>query len=182
MPEYCLIAAAIGPVGLAWSEHGLLRLQLPAVEGWSMVERLRRGLPDATEADPPGWLEPTVVGLQQYFKGVKVDLSRCPLDLYAVSEFFRALYLEMLKLQWGETITYGELAERCGAPGAAQSVGQAMGKNPIPIIVPCHRVLASGNRLGGFSAPGGVHTKLKLLEMEGVRLAERDAAQMAFAF
>ena len=182
MPEYCLIATAMGPVGLAWSETGLLRLQLPSVEGWSLVDRLARSLGDGVEADPPSWLAPTVVKLQQYFNGVKVDLSLCPLDLDAVPEFFRRLYLEMLNLKWGETVTYGELAERAGAPGAAQAVGQAMGKNPIPIIVPCHRVLASGNKTGGFSAPGGTRTKLKLLDMEGVRLGARDPAQMAFAF
>jgi methylated-DNA-[protein]-cysteine S-methyltransferase len=180
--EYCLIATAMGPVGLAWSENGLLRLQLPSEEGWSLVERLKRVSDKAVETDPPGWLAPTVVRLQHYFNGIEVDLSECRLDLDSVSPFFRSLYLEMLNLKWGETVTYGELAERVGAAGAARAVGQAMGKNPIPIIVPCHRVLASGNKTGGFSAPGGTRTKLKLLEMEGVQLGLRNVAQMAFAF
>lgn len=181
MPEYCLIATAIGPVGLAWSETGLIRLQLPDVDGARTLARLTKRL-EAEEAHPPEWLEPTVKRLQQYFAGGRIDLSGEPLDLSGVPEFHGKLYREMLRLGWGETVTYGELAERVGSPGAAQSVGQAMGKNPIPIIVPCHRVLASGNKMGGFSAPGGIRTKLLLLEMEGIHLGARNPAQMAFAF
>lgn len=182
MLEYCLIATAIGPVGLAWSETGIVRLQLPDVDGAQTRARLTRRL-EAEEGHPPVWLEPSVVRLQQYFAGVRTDLSGEPLDLSAVPAFHRTLYIEMLKLRWGETVTYGELAERVGSTsGASQSVGQAMGKNPVPIIVPCHRVLASGNKLGGFSAPGGIRTKLALLDMEGIRLGERNPAQMMFAF
>jgi methylated-DNA-[protein]-cysteine S-methyltransferase len=179
--QYCLIATDFGPVGLAWSDRGLIRLQLPDTDEELTRTRLLRRL-DATEASPPTWLEPTVAALKDYFAGVKVDLSGSPLDLDGVPELQQSLYREMLKLSWGETITYGGLAERIGAPGAAQAVGQAMGKNPIPIIIPCHRVLASGNTLGGFSAPGGTKTKLKLFEIEGIRLGVRDPAQMGFGF
>lgn len=182
MPAYCLIATAIGPVGLVWSETGITRVQLPDADGARTLARLTRGLDDAEEAHPPEWLEPTVKRLQQYFAGAKIDLSAEPLDFSGVPEFHERLYREMLKLAWGETVTYGELAERVGSPGAAQSVGQAMGKNPMPIIVPCHRVLASGNKMGGFSAPGGIKTKLLLLDMEGIRLGARNPAQMAFSF
>ncbi|HEY4199934.1 MAG TPA: methylated-DNA--[protein]-cysteine S-methyltransferase [Devosiaceae bacterium] len=181
MPDYCLIATAIGPVGLAWSETGIVRLQLPDSDSEKTRARLTRRL-EAREAHPPEWLEPTVMLLQRYFAGAVVDFSSCPLDLSGVPELHRKLYAEMLRLGWGETITYGQLAERVGMPGAAQTVGQAMGRNPIPVIVPCHRVLASGNKMGGFSAPGGVRTKLGLLALEGVRLGLRDPAQMAFAF
>ena len=94
-----------------------------------------------------------------------------------------AIDMKILELmQRDASLSTAELAERVGAAGAAQSVGTAMGRNPIPIIVPCHRVLASGNKLGGFSAPGGGRTKLKLLEMEGARLGFTDPRQMAFAF
>lgn len=182
VPHYCLIDTAFGPVGLAWSERGLLRLQLPDVDEARTLQRLTRHL-DGIKADPPDWLKPTMARLQQYFAGEKVDLSDVPLDLDGTPEFMQRLYREMLKLGWGETVTYGGLAERVGMPlGAAQSVGQAMGKNPIPIIIPCHRVLASGNTMGGFSAPGGTRTKLKLLEIEGIRLGLRDPAQMGFGF
>ncbi|MDR3475798.1 MAG: methylated-DNA--[protein]-cysteine S-methyltransferase [Devosia sp.] len=179
MLEYCLIASGFGAVGLAWSDRGLVRLQLPDIDAASTQQRLTRHL-EAVEAHPPEWLAGTVVRLQRYFAGCPTDLADCPLDLDGVPAFHRRLYLEMLKLHWGETITYGELAARAEAPGAAQSVGRAMGSNPLPVIVPCHRVLASGNRMGGFSAPGGTKTKLRLLELEGIRLGNR--AQMAFTF
>jgi methylated-DNA-[protein]-cysteine S-methyltransferase len=180
--EYCLIASAFGPVGLAWSERGLVRLQLPYADSASTRERLVAGL-EAAENHPPAWLAETVVRLQRYFTGARTDLSATPIDLEGVPAFRQQLYVEMLKLDWGETITYGQLAERVGVPGAAQSVGRSMGRNPIPVIVPCHRILASGNKSGGFSAPGGVSTKLRLLRMEGVEVGRRPApAQMAFAF
>jgi methylated-DNA-[protein]-cysteine S-methyltransferase len=182
VPYFCLIDTAFGRVGLAWSELGLVRLQLPAGDE-ARTRQLLTGYLDGAEADPPDWLKPVIARLQQYFAGDKVDLSGVPLDLDGKPEFMRRLYQEMLKLEWGETVTYGGLAERVGMPpGAAQSVGQAMGRNPIPIIIPCHRVLASGNTMGGFSAPGGTRTKLKLLELEGIRLGLRDPAQIGFEF
>ena len=181
MLEFCLIASAFGPVGLAWSGKGLVRLQLPYADAAATTERLLRGLV-ADEAHPPDWLGETVVRLQRYFAGTPTDLSKAPLDLDGVPDFHLRLYTEMLGLGWGQTVTYGELAERVGAPGAAQSVGQAMGRNPIPVVIPCHRVLASGNRIGGFSAPGGASTKLRLLAMEGVEPGRRDVAQLAFTF
>jgi methylated-DNA-[protein]-cysteine S-methyltransferase len=182
VPEYCLIATAIGPVGLAWSGQGLVRLQLPYADAATTIERLIGRLPESVEGHPPEWLEATVVRLQRYFAGVKVDFSDARLDFEGVSEGMQHLYRELLTIGWGETITYGELAERLGKPGGAQSVGQAMARNPIPVIVPCHRVLAAGNKTGGFSAPGGTSTKLRLLELEGVRPGVREKAQMAFAF
>jgi methylated-DNA-[protein]-cysteine S-methyltransferase len=182
VPEYCLIATAIGPVGLAWSERGLVRLQLPYADAATTIERLTQRLAEPVEAHPPGWLEPTVVRLQRYFAGARVDFSDTLLDLDGLPEFLQRLYRELLTIGWGETVTYGALAERLGSPGGAQAVGQGMGKNPIPVIVPCHRVLAAGNKPGGFSAPGGTSTKLRLLELEGVKLGVREKAQMAFAF
>ena len=83
-----------------------------------------------------------------------------------MSEFDSAVYRVARTIPPGETLTYGEIARRLDEPGAARAVGQALGANPIPVIIPCHRVLAAGDRAGGFSAPGGVITKLKLLEIE----------------
>jgi len=178
--EYCLVASAFGPIGLLWSEAGLVRLALPDREA-SAQDWLLRGV-EAAEADPPATLEPGIVKLQRYFAGVRVDLSDIPVDLTGVPDFFRTLYLEMRLLGWGETMTYGELGARVGAPpGAARAVGQAMGRNRLPVVIPCHRVLASNGRPGGFSAPGGVATKLRLLDMEGVSLS-KPSRQLAFAF
>jgi len=178
--DYCVIDTAFGPIGLAWSPRGVVALQLPEADRRATVGRLLRRTA-ATEAPPPEWLLPTIEQLQRYFAGAAVDLANCPIDLSGVPEFHGRLYREMLTLGWGETVTYGELAARVGAPGAARAVGQAMGQNRLPVIIPCHRVLASGNRMGGFSAPGGTSTKLRLLQMEGVRLGLHDPAQAELA-
>ena len=136
---------------------------------------------EAVPADPPGWLQTTVDRLERYFEGEAVEFAGAPLDFSAVPAFNRALYDEMLKLGWGETITYGELGARAGFPNMAQAVGRAMGENPLPVIVPCHRVLAAGNKMGGFSAPGGTRTKRRMLEMEHVAIGA-PRGQMAFGF
>jgi methylated-DNA-[protein]-cysteine S-methyltransferase len=107
-----------------------------------------------------------------------VDFSNVSLDLGGQDEFFRKIYAAARRLGWGQTTTYGSLAQELGAgPEAARDVGQAMARNPVPLIIPCHRVLAAGGKLGGFSAPGGSSTKQHMLEMEGVRLAPQKPAQ-----
>ena len=101
--------------------------------------------------------------------GEPSDLSAAPLDLDGVPAFHRRVYDLARRIPPGETLTYGEIAGRLGDPSQARAVGQALGANPIPILVPCHRVFAANGRMGGFSAPGGVSTKLRLLEIEGAR-------------
>jgi len=179
---YCIIATAWGPLGLAWSEVGLLRVQLTDIDGATTKGRLLHKLPEPEEADPPDWLAPTTTELQRYFSGKPVAFSAIPLDLEKIAPFHRAVYDQTLLVGFGHTVTYGELAARAGQPGAAQAVGQAMGRNPMPVIIPCHRVLASNNKLGGFSAPGGQTTKLMLLDLEGVRLGRNNPAQYVFPF
>ena len=88
-----------------------------------------------------------------------MEFDQVPLDLGGVPPFHRAVYADILMLGWGETTTYGDIARRLGDVGLARAVGQALGANPIPLIVPCHRVLASNGKTGGFSAPGGVRPK-----------------------
>src|SRR5204862_2204796 len=112
-----------------------------------------------------------------------VDFSGVPVDLGEQDPFFASVYALVRKLGWGETTTYGALAKELGAgPEAARDVGKAMASNPIPLIVPCHRVLAAGGKIGGFSAPGGPSTKAKLLGLEGVRVGPPPPAQQAFTF
>ena len=111
VPYFCLIDTVFGPIGLAWSERGLLRLQLPDRDAARTRQLLTRDL-DSIKSDPPDWLRPTIARLQQYFAGEKVDLSDVPLDLYGKPEFMQRLYQEMLKLRWGETVTYGGSEER----------------------------------------------------------------------
>ena len=114
-----------------------------------------------------------VAGIRALFEGEKRDLSHLPLATETVTEFNRKVYEVALSIPPGETLTYGEVAERLGDKTLARSVGQAMGQNPCPVVMPCHRVMAASDRngakTGGFSAPGGVVTKLKLLTIEGAQ-------------
>jgi methylated-DNA-[protein]-cysteine S-methyltransferase len=108
--------------------------------------------------------------LGRYFDGERIDFAGVALDLVGIGPFQRAIYDAARALAWGQTATYGDLARQEGSPGAPRAVGQAMGHNPVPIIIPCHRVLAAGRKIGGFSAYGGALTKQRLLAMEGVHL------------
>ncbi|HWB45794.1 MAG TPA: methylated-DNA--[protein]-cysteine S-methyltransferase [Hyphomicrobiaceae bacterium] len=165
---YRLIETAIGICGIAWSERGLTRLQLPEADPESTERRLRAG--SETRAKPPRDIEHVVTALQRYCAGERIGFESVPLDLESVSPFYRRIYDQARRIAWGHTLTYGELGRLAGYPDAARAVGQAMGRNRIPIIVPCHRVLASGGKIGGFSAFGGPRTKERLLALEGIAL------------
>lgn len=107
--------------------------------------------------------------------GERTDLSHVQVDLSEGSDFERQVWEAARAIPAGETLTYGDLAERIGAPGGAQAVGQALGRNPCPIVVPCHRILGAEGRSGGFSAPGGAETKLRMLDIEGARRGSEPA-------
>ncbi len=165
--RYCLFETGLGTCGIAWSEAGVVRLQLPERTRERTAGRIRQV--DREKVDvPPRAIGELIGQLVAYFAGQQVDLSGVAVDLSRVPAFHRSIYCALRKVGWGETATYGELARRAGAPGAARAVGQAMGRNPVPIIIPCHRVLAAGGRIGGFSAYGGALTKERLLALEGV--------------
>jgi methylated-DNA-[protein]-cysteine S-methyltransferase len=164
---------AIGRCGLAWSDHGVLGVQLPEASASATHARLLRRYPGATETSPTPAIRAVIDGVVALLCGEGVDLSRIELDLRSVPAFNAEVYRVARTIPPGETLTYGEIAQRLNDPGAARAVGQALGANPIPIIVPCHRVLAAGGRAGGFSAPGGVMTKLRLLEIERRRFPFR---------
>jgi methylated-DNA-[protein]-cysteine S-methyltransferase len=119
--------------------------------------------------------------LEAYGAGRAVDFSVTAVDFDGTPEFHRTVYADVRAVGWGATTTYGEVAVRLGDLRFSRAVGQAMARNPVPLIVPCHRVLASGNRTGGFSAPGGTDAKLRMLALEGVRLPS-PPTQLAFAF
>lgn len=193
-PGHTLVDTALGAIGIAWSERGLTRLQLPGSDTAETERRLtapKNGFAPAECAPsarvtletllPPPILE-LARTLRRYARGDAVDFDPVPLDLPGIGDFRRAIYREARRLGFGETVTYGELAERAGHAGKARETGQAMGSNPVPLVVPCHRVLAAGHRIGGFSAPGGVDTKVRLLLIEGVRLGSRAPDQASFAF
>jgi methylated-DNA-[protein]-cysteine S-methyltransferase len=126
--------------------------------------------PDAREEPPPPAVQHAVDGVIALLSGAAVDLSVVPLDMERVPAFDRRVYEVARTIPPGKTLTYGDIAARLGDPGAAREVGQALGRNPFAVIVPCHRVVAAGGKTGGFSATGGVTTKLRLLEIERARL------------
>jgi len=150
---------AIGRCGVRWSETGLTEVVMPG----------SRALAGASLGDPAELPEPVraaVVGIVALLAGERVDLSSIVLDETGVDEFRRQVYAATRAVGPGATATYGEIARAIGAPGAARGVGAALGSNPFPIIVPCHRVLAADGALHGFSAPGGIVTKRRMLEIE----------------
>lgn len=163
-----LFPTAFGPCGIAWNESGLTRLQLPESDA-SATERRLRGRAQLVEPSAaPEWVAWAIVALQRYFAGRTVDFAGICLDLRDCSDFHQRIYEALRDVGYGKTTTYGALAAEVGSPDAARAIGQAMGRNPLPIIIPCHRVLASGGRIGGFSAHGGATTKERLLTLEGV--------------
>jgi methylated-DNA-[protein]-cysteine S-methyltransferase len=167
---FALFETAIGGCAMAWSGLGILALQLPEACDDRTRARLLRRWPDAHEEPPPPAVQHAVDGVVALLSGAAVDLSTVALDMEHVSAFDRQVYEVARTIPPGKTLTYGEVAARLGHPGAAREVGQALGRNPFAVIVPCHRVVAAGGRTGGFSATGGVTTKLRLLEIERARL------------
>jgi methylated-DNA-[protein]-cysteine S-methyltransferase len=168
--HHCLFATAIGPCGIAWSERGVTRVQLPEADRSATERRLLRGATAKSAGDrPPLQVQATIDRLTRHVAGEEIDFGPVVLDLTGITAFHRKVYEAARRVGWGRTATYGELAGMAGSPGAARAVGQALGRNPVPIIVPCHRILASGGRVGGFSAFGGATTKARLLALEGVR-------------
>jgi methylated-DNA-[protein]-cysteine S-methyltransferase len=170
--SYRLFDTAIGIVGVAWSGQGISRLQLPESSHAATERRLRGRFATASAAEPPTKVRSAITKLQRYLDGAEVDFSAVELDLSGIGGFHRRIYAAARLVGWGETTSYGALARHAGHPEAARAVGQAMGRNPVPIIIPCHRVLASGGKVGGFSAFGGAATKQRLLALEGVHLGE----------
>jgi methylated-DNA-[protein]-cysteine S-methyltransferase len=164
-----LFETAIGACGIAWTTRGVAQLQLPEKDRAATERRLQKRAPEAVPSVPPPAIADAIREIQLYATGVRTDFASVPLDLEGLNVFSRTIYDLLRAVGWGQTTTYGELARRAGGgPETARAVGQAMGSNRIPVIIPCHRVLASGQKIGGFSAPGGTLTKERLLALEGV--------------
>ena len=164
---FALFDTAIGRCGIVWGPHGIRGVQLPEVREVATRARLLRQFPNAREAAPPADVQRAIDGIVALLGGKASDLSTVRLDLDRLPSFQRRVYDVARTIPRGATLTYGEIAARLGDRGAARAVGQALGDNPFPIVVPCHRVLAAGGKPGGFSANGGVRTKLRLLAIEG---------------
>jgi methylated-DNA-[protein]-cysteine S-methyltransferase len=177
--RYHVFETALGFAAIAWSEAGITRFQLPSATAEATARGLLRRAPDAQQATPPAQIAETIAAAKRYFAGERVDFSHFALDLEGQEELlFREIYAAARHIGYGETTTYGGLAKTIGRNDweAARDVGQAMAKNPVALIIPCHRVLAAGGKIGGFSAPGGAATKVKMLALEGVRLRPKQGA------
>ena len=168
---FSLFDTAIGHCGIAWGERGIVGVQLPEAREALTRARMRRFFPGVAETGtPPPQVRGVAARIAALLRGMHDDLRDIELDMSGVSPFEARVYELVRGIAPGETLTYGEVAARIGEPGAARAVGRALGRNPFAPVVPCHRVLAAGGRSGGFSADGGVATKLRMLQIEGARI------------
>ncbi len=178
---YALFETRLGTCAIAWAAPGVTALQLPESSEALTRERIAARAEDGDEAPPPARVRAVIDAVTRHLAGEVQDFGAARLDMRGVPPFHARVYDALRAVEAGRTIGYGELAARAGSPKAFRAVGQAMAKNPFPLLVPCHRVLAAGGKAGGFSAHGGVATKAHLLALEGVRLDTEtplaDAAQ-----
>lgn len=186
---FTIFETPIGTCGLAWNDTGVTWVQLPEATPDATRARLLAKCPDAGAEDrrlraAPAWVKDAVAHVREHLGGRPQELHAVPLDLSRATDFDRKIYRALQAVPPGRTTTYGELAKTVGSPGASRAVGRAMATNPFPLLVPCHRVLASGGRAGGFSAYGGLITKEKLLSLEGapgqISLFAGDAPALPF--
>jgi methylated-DNA-[protein]-cysteine S-methyltransferase len=169
---FALFDTAIGACGIAWAGAVVTGMQLPEVDVAATRARIARRHAEAAEAEPPAAVKEITARVRRLLAGGHDDLADVAIDLDALPAFHRRVYEVARAIPPGATLTYGEVAARLGEPGAARAVGHALGRNPFPIIVPCHRVLAADGRMHGFSAHGGTTTKRRLLLIEGAALRD----------
>jgi len=165
--SFAIFDTAIGPCGIVWGERGISGVQLPMSNEEKTRKRILQRNGDIPEAKPTLEVGRVIEAIKELLTGKPNDLSGVVLDLDGVPEFNRGVYDIARSIPPGKTMTYGDIAKKLGGVELSRDVGQALGRNPCPIVVPCHRVLAAGNKPGGFSANGGVVTKLKMLQIEG---------------
>lgn len=166
---FAVFATPIGGCAIAWRGARIIGAALPEPSEPALRARLRSRFPGAAEAPPPLVVAAIIDRIVRMMAGERIDLASVDLDFGRADPFDIQVYAAARRIKCGEVRTYGEVAAEIGSPGAARAVGAALGRNPVPIIVPCHRVLAAAGRSGGFSAPGGTATKFKLLEIEQAR-------------
>ena len=166
---FALFPTAVGTCAIVWSQRGIAAVRLPEKDEAATEARVRRRWPEALRELPPAGVDLAIRDMTRLLAGEPVNLGRITLDMAGIPEFDRRVYEIARTIPPGETLTYGEVTARLGDPGTARAVGQALGQNPFAIVVPCHRVLAAGGKSGGFSASGGVTTKLRMLSIERAR-------------
>jgi methylated-DNA-[protein]-cysteine S-methyltransferase len=167
-----LFDTPIGPCAIAWGAEGIVGLQLSEGDPRRTLARLMRRFPDASRAEPPDEIRAVIGAIASLLHGEPADLALARLDMDGIDPFARAVYEAARRIPPGRVSTYGAIAAELGDPSTARAVGQALGANPFALIVPCHRVVAAGGKLGGFSASGGRVTKRRLLEIEKARIGD----------
>lgn len=178
--HYLIFETAAGFCGIAWNSVGITCLRLPIRSAEAAKLALLRRTPGAEAGTPTPSVAEAIAAVKRYFEGEETDFSGVELDLGDQEPFFRQVYAAARLVGWGRTTTYGTLTKELGAgPERARDVGQAMARNPVPLIIPCHRVLAAGGGIGGFSAPGGSVTKIRMLALEGVHVERPRPARQA---
>ncbi|HSB55271.1 MAG TPA: methylated-DNA--[protein]-cysteine S-methyltransferase [Gemmatimonadales bacterium] len=168
IPGWTLFPTPIGGCAIAWREATVIGVQLPERDDHATRARMRRRWPGACESAPPEAVRAVIGALTDLLEGKAADLSALPLPFEQVPAFNRQVYEIARGIPAGQTLSYGEVAKRLGDVSLARAVGQALGQNPWPLIVPCHRVVGADGRPGGFSGGAGTPTKLRLLAIEGV--------------
>jgi len=165
--HFAIFDTAIGRCGIVWGPRGINGVQLPMGSEEKTRTRIRQSRGEIPEAAPTAEVQRAIDGIVELLAGKPNDLAAIALDLDGVPEFNRGVYDIARRIPPGQTLTYGDIAKQLGGVELSRDVGQALGRNPCPIVVPCHRVLAAGGKPGGFSGNGGVVTKLKMLAIEG---------------
>jgi methylated-DNA-[protein]-cysteine S-methyltransferase len=167
---YALFPTELGVCAVASGGAGLVGVWLPEADEAVLRARIRRKFPLAEEVSPSGELADTVARIQTLLATGEADLDPIALDMSPIDAFDRSVYLVTREAGPGRTLTYGEIARRVGTLADARRVGQALGRNRWPIVIPCHRVLGADGKAGGFSAPGAVDTKIRMLNLERARV------------
>jgi methylated-DNA-[protein]-cysteine S-methyltransferase len=163
---FTLFETPIGTAGIAWTDRGICGIQLPEPDANRVRARLHRRFQQAIESAPTPEITKAIELMTKLLDGAPSELSGIRLEMDQVPDFDRQVYAIARQIPAGQTASYGDIARRLGDVHLAREVGQALARNPYPIVVPCHRVIAANGKLGGFSARGGVGTKQRLLEIE----------------
>lgn len=167
--RFARFATALGECALAWSEAGLTGVWLPESRAGGLKRKIEGRAPMPIESAPTDEIAQAIAAIQRLLAGAPEDLRAIQLDWSAVPALRRRVYDLAREVAPGRVITYGWIAQQLGGHADARGVGQALGANPFPIVVPCHRIIAANGQLGGFSAPGGTTTKQRLLAIEKAR-------------
>ncbi|TCM16033.1 methylated-DNA-[protein]-cysteine S-methyltransferase [Novosphingobium sp. PhB165] len=176
-----MFETSYGFAAIGWRGSSVSCFRLPSRTAEAAESALLRRFPTSIRTAPPAFLQAVIRDAQRYFEGERVDFSAVEIDLGEQEPLFERIYGFVRALDYGETTTYGAVAKALGEePQTARTVGEAMSRNPVPLIVPCHRVTAAGGKIGGFSAPGGSDTKAHMLSLEGV--ASSSNSQIGFGF